>query len=445
MSSTINHEALAHHRRPWRRATAWLLLLGPLFFLTYGWANDLAAARSDVGSIVFAWEQQIPFWAWTILPYWSIDAFYAISLYICRDRHELDRHALRLLTAQAIAVTCFVLWPLRFSFVKPDVDGVFGLMFDALGAFDQPFNQAPSLHIVLLVLLWLRFGAHISAGWRWMLHLWAVLIGGSVLTTFQHHFIDIPTGVLAGFLCAWLWPMQVATPWRAARLARDPARWRLAGLYFSGAMVFAAVAVTTSAAALWLLWPAVALLLVALNYAWIGAAGFQKQADGQLSHAARWLYAPYLLAARFNAWVWTRTLTCAVEVADGVWIGRLADAARSPQSQPVIDVCAELPAARDGHVAAYPMLDLVAADATTLTAAVNAIEHARREGDSVLVCCALGYSRSALTVAAWLLRSGRAADVEAAVERVRAARPAVVLREPHRRLLAGVRPISEAT
>jgi len=439
VSSTPEHGTLDHGARPWRRATVWLVLLGPLFFLTYGWANGLAAARGDVGSIVFAWEQQIPFWAWTILPYWSIDAFYAVSLFICRDRHELDRHALRLLSAQVIAVTCFVLWPLRFSFDKPDVDGVFGLMFDALGAFDQPFNQAPSLHIVLLVLLWLRFGAHVSARWRWLLHLWAVLIAGSVLTTYQHHFIDIPTGALAGFFCAWLWPMKVATPWRAARLTRDPAGWRLAGLYFGGAVMFGAVSITAGGAALWLLWPAVALLLVALNYAWIGAVGFQKQADGQLSHAARWLYAPYLLAARINAWAWTRTLTGAVEVVDGVWIGRLADASRSPQTQRVIDVCAELPAARDRHVMAYPMLDLMAPDSMTLAAAVEAIERARREGDSVLVCCALGYSRSALTVAAWLLRSGQAANVEGAISMIRSARPAIVLRPPHHRLLEAVR------
>ena len=27
-------------------------------------------------------------------------------------------------------------------------------MFDALAGFDKPFNQAPSLHIALLVILW---------------------------------------------------------------------------------------------------------------------------------------------------------------------------------------------------------------------------------------------------------------------------------------------------
>jgi len=425
--------------RPWRRALAWLLLLGPLFFLTYGWANGLAAARDDVGSIVFDWERQIPFWAWTILPYWSIDAFYAISLFICRDRHELDRHALRLLTAQIIAVTCFVLWPLRFSFDKPTTDGLFGFMFDALGAFDLPFNQAPSLHIVLLVLIWLRFGAHTPARWRWLLHLWALLIGASVLTTYQHHFIDIPTGMLAGFLCAWLWPMRAPAPLRAARLARDPARWRLAGLYLGAAAGLAWLAISLGGTALWLLWPVASLLLVACNYLLIGPAGFQKEADGQLSLAARWLYAPYLSAARLNAWAWTRRTPAPVKVVEGVWLGRLADASESGRFAAVVDVCAELPSPPGKAVRAHPMLDLVVPDPGLLRDAVEAIAQAQAAGGDVLVCCALGYSRSALSIAAWLLHSGRADSPEAAERMLRAARPAIVLRAPHREALAALR------
>jgi hypothetical protein len=28
------------------------------------------------------------------------------------------------------------------------------------------------------------------------------------MTTYQHHFIDIPTGFLLGLLCLWLWPRE---------------------------------------------------------------------------------------------------------------------------------------------------------------------------------------------------------------------------------------------
>lgn len=425
-------------RRPWARALLWLALLGPFFFLSYGYANSVAAQRVGVPSIVFGWEQAIPFWAWTIVPYWSIDLFYGISLFVCRDRRELDNQALRLLTAQLIAIACFLAFPLSFTFARPETDGAFGWMFDVLLGFDKPFNQAPSLHIVLLIVLWVRFAQHLSGAWRWLLHLWFGLIGVSVLTTYQHHFIDLPTGLLAGWLCVWLWPERARSPWRAAAWARDPQRWRLASRYLLGATACVVLAHALRGAGWWLLWPAVSLLLVALNYALLGADGFQKRADGRLSPAARWLYAPYLWGAWINSRLWTRRAPLPVEVADGVWLGRMPGRSEAAGFDAAVDVCAELSAPPTlALAAARPMLDLVAPEPQALREAAQDIETARARG-RVLVCCALGYSRSAAAVAAWLLLSGRADTVEAAVARVRAARPAIVLGDAHRRALERV-------
>ena len=83
------------------------------------------------------------------------------------------------------------------------------------------------------------------------------------------------------------------------------------------------------------------------------------------------------------------------------------------------------------------MLDLVRPDADALAQAAQAIERLRAKGP-VLVCCALGYSRSACAVAAWLLASGRARDVGTAIATVRAARAAVALDAGHAAALGGV-------
>ena len=112
-------------------------------------------------------------------------------------------------------------------------------MFDALLGFDQPFNQVPSLHIALAVILWVLYARKTRGVARALLTLWFVLIGASVLTTYQHHFIDIPTGVALGWLCVWLWPFAepgIHTPAAAWRTATAPARHRLALLYAGGAL-----------------------------------------------------------------------------------------------------------------------------------------------------------------------------------------------------------------
>src|ERR1044072_4204087 len=116
----------ASHPRPWRLAAAWLLFLGPFFFATYGLATWVTAQRAGVGSVVFAWEHSVPFMPWTIVPYWAIDVLYAISLFVCTDRRELDTHAKRLLTAQVVAISSFLLFPLKFTFERAQPGGVLG-------------------------------------------------------------------------------------------------------------------------------------------------------------------------------------------------------------------------------------------------------------------------------------------------------------------------------
>ena len=92
----------------------------------------------------------------------------------------------------------------------------------------------------------------------------------------------------------------------------------------------------------------------------------------------------------------------------------------------LVDLTAELPMRSDAYV---PMLDLTPPTDEQLDAAVHAIMKlaVRRP---TLVCCALGYSRSAIASAAWLVAAGHAASAEEALAHVRRARPQVVI-GPH--------------
>jgi membrane-associated phospholipid phosphatase len=411
--------------RPWGRALAWLAFLTPFFYATYGAANWLAAHRLHVGSIVFDWEHSIPFLGWTIIPYWSINAFYGLSLLLCRTPAELDTHGRRLLTAQVIAVTCFVLLPLRFTFAQPQTDGISGFLFAALLSFDQPYNQAPSLHIALLVILWAFYAPLLPRQARAPLHLWFALVGLSVLTTYQHHFIDIPTGALLGAVCLWLWPTE-GSPLAAAAFTRDRRRRTLAMRYLLGGAACTAAAVAIGGAALWLLWPAVSLALVAASYAALGPAGFGKAGDGRMGPGALLLLAPYLLGAFVNSRLWTLGEPVAVPIAEGVSLGRIPTRRTAALFASIVDLCAELPGPSGVSCRAFPMLDLVTPPPDRLRQAALAIEHARAAGP-LLVCCALGYSRSAAAMACWLLITGRAESAEAAAARIRRVRPRIVL------------------
>jgi protein-tyrosine phosphatase len=104
----------------------------------------------------------------------------------------------------------------------------------------------------------------------------------------------------------------------------------------------------------------------------------------------------------------------------------------------VVDLTAEIEL-RTGSRAlvVVPVLDLTRPSPEALARAAQAIERLRMRGP-VLVCCALGCSRSACAVAAWLLATGRAAGVDAALGTVRAARSTVVLDAGHIAALGGL-------
>jgi protein-tyrosine phosphatase len=193
-----------------------------------------------------------------------------------------------------------------------------------------------------------------------------------------------------------------------------------------------------------LCWPALALALAAFNYAWAGAAGFQKH-DGRHALAARWLFAPYTAAAWINARLWTRRYPGPSRIGDGVWLGRLpaarefaAWARQRGGKVALFDAAAELPAPRLPAGAVYlgmPCLDLAPvparADAgASLRQAVDRLAALKRAHPDceIWIACALGVSRGASIAAAWLCAApGKNVSVQDAVRQVQNARPHVII------------------
>lgn len=395
--------------RPWGRALAWLAFLTPFFFLSYGLANAYAGRRAQVPSLFFEWERHVPFLAWTILPYWTSDLLYGASLPVSRNREELDRHAWRLLAVQVFSVACFLAFPLQFSWSRPATTGWEGFLFDSLMSFDRPFNQAPSLHVSLAVILWAHYRKQLGGWLRIAAAAWFALVAVSAWTTWQHHFIDLPTGLWAGVLTL------AAIPDKTIRECRRPG---LAVAWLGAAVILTAAAFTWRGWWWMLLWPAFSTSMSAAAY-WTGDPAWLGKNGGAMPP---WTW-PSAAVAWCNSRMWTHGEAPRNHLADGVWIGRLPGTRERDGIASIVDMTAELPLKAAAHI---PVLDLTVPCMDQLGAAVEAIERARRP---TLVCCALGYSRSATAAAAWLLTTGRAASAKDAVEQVRRARPRAVIGE----------------
>ena len=401
--------------------------LSIFFFTSYNLTNWYTANRSDVGSLVFSWESSTPLWAWTIVPYWSIDFMYGLAILLASSKQSLKILCLRLFSAQIICITCFFIFPLKFSFERPHLDGFLGLWFDVLMGFDKPFNQAPSLHITLLVILWQFYKSYLKSKFNQLfLHAWCLLIALSVLTTWQHHFFDVPTGLWAGCFCIWLWPENGIAPLKNKSY---PKQYTWSSIYFLLFLLSLSLAIYIGGVGLWLLWVAGAFGLVSANYLLFGATGFQKQANGHFTLAVAILYLPYFVIMWLNSRLWTLKNKPADFILDNVYLGRIASQ-NTLHTQPigsVVDLCAELPIGQfNGHYSLIPVLDMTPLSIEQCQRAAEKIDQFQKQG-SVLVCCALGYSRSATAVIAWLLLTKRATNVEEAIIKVKAGRSSVVI------------------
>ena len=427
-------------RPEWWRALGWLALAGGVFLAGYGGANAFTAQRENVPSFFFPWESHIPFLPWSILPYWSIDALYVLSFFLCHSREELRRHALRVLLVTAVCVAGFLLFPLRFAFTRPETSGLSGWLFSALETFDQPFNQAPSLHIALLWILWEHYSRRLPPQGKMLAGLWALLIVCSVLTTWQHHCIDVLTGALAGIGVAWLLPVKEFAPPRWHRTGQHSGK-KLASRYFLGATGLGGLAVMGGGNGWLLLWPVATLLVVAAGYGFFGPGVFQKNRAGELSPSAWTLLLPFRGGAHLSRLWHSRSLPTVSWITSRLALGGYPSRAKLtkagfPASGSVLDLTAEFPRAKlpkETVYATLPLLDLLPPTAEEVREAVALLRrltqaHPHRP---IFLHCALGLSRSAVVVAAWLLATRQAVSVEKAVAQIRAARPAVVLHAEH--------------
>ena len=182
--------------------------LSILFVVVYGGCNWITSRRSGVGAFYFEWERSIPFVPFLILPYMSIDLFFVAAPFLCRTNEQLRVFSQRITAAILVAGICFLLFPLRFAFPRPEASGLTGAIFNWFRGLDAPYNLLPSLHAAFWMFLVDLYARRTHGVLRIALMIWFLLIGLSPVFTLQHHVIDILGGFALGGLCSCLFRVR---------------------------------------------------------------------------------------------------------------------------------------------------------------------------------------------------------------------------------------------
>jgi protein-tyrosine phosphatase len=401
--------------------------LSALFLIVYGGCNWITARRANVGTFYFEWERTILFVPLFILPYMSIDLFFIAAPFLCRTDRELSILAKRIAAAIFVAGLCFLLFPLRFAFPRPHADGWLGALFDWFRGMDAPYNLLPSLHAALTLILLDIYFRDTRGFVRAATMIWFVLIALSPVLTYQHHLIDIVGGfVLAGY-CFYLFPDSTPAPPMVVNR-------RIGSYYAAGAGVLLIIGAIFWPWGVLLLWPAIALGIVAIAYFGAGPIVFRKT-EGKLPWSTRFVLAPCLLGQYLSLLYYRSQCRSWDKVTPQIWIGgklgcRSANKALCSGVVSVLDLSAEFSEAKLFRQINYrniPVLDLTAPTQAQLVETSKFIGKHSRNG-VVYVHCKIGYSRSAAAVAAYLIMSGKVTTAEEAFAMIRRVRPSVVIR-----------------
>ncbi|MGG5210905.1 phosphatase PAP2 family protein [Chryseobacterium sp. MIQD13] len=265
------------------------VLCAIVFMIVYNSAAWYTSRAEKIPSFVFDFEKHVPFLPWSMIPYMTSGIFFCSVFFQCKDKEQLKILTRRMLFVTVAAALCFIMFPLRFSLPKPNTDdSVLKYSFLFLKIFDSPFNQSPSLHIAYAFIFWTVFRNFKK--FRTFLMIWLILLGISTLTTYQHHFIDILSGIVLAHISFILFPYR--------KYDFQYRNFHVANFYFLFGWILASVSILLNRFSdhLWLilLWPALMSMIIGYHYQ-KNHTHFLKDKNGRISLAKKSFYMPYLI------------------------------------------------------------------------------------------------------------------------------------------------------
>lgn len=380
-----------------------MLLCSIVFMIGYNYSAWHVSKLEKVSSFVFDFdfEKYIPFLPWTIIPYMTSGLFFCSVFFFCNTKEQLKVLTQRMLFVTIVAGICFLLFPLKFSLQRPEVNNsIFGYSFQFLTTFDSPFNQAPSLHIVYAFIFWSVFRN--LKKWRIFLMIWLVAIGISTLTTYQHHLIDIVTGTILAHISFIVFPYQ-----KNNFLYRN---FQVANFYFLLGWIIVSVSLLlykfSNEFWLILLWPALIMIIVGYQYQ-KNNIHFLKDNSGNIPFYKKLFYFPYSLIY-WIFWKFLRKNKKPLEILPNIYISSKPSKEdlkyfEINKNTFIYDLSAEIEENSEikekSTYFSVPFLDIGTLDIDQTKKLITKITenyHQLPKDGKILIHCTMGYTRSSI-------------------------------------------------
>jgi protein-tyrosine phosphatase len=241
--------------------------------------------------------------------------------------------------------------------------------------------------------------------WRVGLGIWLLLIITSTLFVFQHHFIDLPTGLIVGFLAVYLFNDRRKHSFFTYFMT--PRHLKMALYYLLASIILILLSFSVSA---FFTYPFICTLAVSLLYAF-GLGHLLSTNNGKLKPIQWLLFLPYFLGCKISWGLYKLSLPLLGKVDEKIYIGRFPSyqeyqVINDLKLSHIINLAPELALNKTQFIQhKLPFLDQTMQDPSQLHQVVLLIEKYKSEG--VFIHCALGLSRSILVIWAWMIFSGK--------------------------------------
>lgn len=168
------------------------------FALIYVGCDRLTAIRSLRVRLHFDFEHMLPFVPSAVWVYSSVFLLFYSAPFILRRREELRRLAGRMAVVTLIGGFGFVVLPAELGFPYPAEFGSGGPIFRLADQMNLDYNHLPSLHVALSAVCVSAYSIHASKLGQFLLWGWVIAVAVAAVLTYQHHLLDVITGLLLG-------------------------------------------------------------------------------------------------------------------------------------------------------------------------------------------------------------------------------------------------------